>query len=1003
MSKKRFTGLFSLFMLSTLMMSPHAEARIPIRAFKNVTRNFKPGQEFNSPAYGEAALYSGLIYDLRFYGNINPGIKDGRRLYIADKAEDPLERLVKELFPSPTGALNVETVATDNFGRYVDKPETVALLINFSHKIRKNGGLNAKLISKETDIILASLSKFNEKDRRKIRNTINGILKSIQESVLNESQSPYPEQSTEYIINSFFCEKFSKQADIWALLRAEDDDIVDKTNIPQEEDLLEEEDLVAIVNKVDPYNADDLLALKNTDAFGSRTPYKAGAQLLSNGNARAYDRKKDIYARDEFADCAEIAARHMMNLLLFNDETQEFDLSHLKSQINKDNPYFKNFEEFYIHQEPLLANAGDVDIRSLWSRVVGDLNTDDDPIKINYMNSFYELNAGHINFVRVFQKVFDLTLDELKNNASLDEKRSWLHKSLTTLFKTVNPTREYEFNLSAVEEDQGDLSGEIRIRVSNQDNKELFSFKYLSYVNTHSDVTELKVPEAYAKYDFSQFLLRHVNRRDEGRAAKDALWLFMPEFKKYLPISDFHNLFSEHLSDNNSRIRALEKIQAMEKNSNFTTLLPRILKNILTDISWRDEVVVRQVSPVIAKLMETLEFQPVIAETVNSFYLSTNDDFINPYLTPLLERVKNLYVKEEVTSLDELKICKELNKLNSQKLNIKKLFLENFLSLESLMITHSLIIKNIVLKDLPKLTKLNMPMNRNLEEVSFENLDNLKELNLTMTGLKRIKGLNALVSLETLKLARINTLKEVSVEGLDALKVLTLEGSNLSNIRGLNTLTKLENLNLGSCQNLEELSLENLDNLKVLNLQGSTVKVRQEFNTISTLTSLNLGGRKNLEKVSVENLDNLEGLNLMGTDVKVIHGLNALSKLVSLNLSKTHNLEELSLESQRKLEFLNLSGSAVKTLSFENLDAIESLEFTSLNNTESIHFKGSFKKLKSITFEDVPNIIQLEGLEDLDQLETVNIKGQNVNRSEIRDKIQKFRPSVRVIDVEEGI
>ena len=55
MLKNRFTNLFSLSVLSAFMMSPHAEAKIPIRAFKNVTKHFKPHKEFNSPTFGEAA------------------------------------------------------------------------------------------------------------------------------------------------------------------------------------------------------------------------------------------------------------------------------------------------------------------------------------------------------------------------------------------------------------------------------------------------------------------------------------------------------------------------------------------------------------------------------------------------------------------------------------------------------------------------------------------------------------------------------------------------------------------------------------------------------------------------------------------------------------------------------------------------------------------------------------------------------------------------------------
>ena len=150
----------------------------------------------------------------------------------------------------------------------------MALLVNFAHKIRKDEKFTDKQITVYSNKILAmcTLGELGKNARKNLRSKINGILKSIQQAIAEESQGPYPKYMTEQVINAYFCEKFSTQADIWALLRAMDDDIVDKRHIPKLEDLLEEDDLETIAKKETPYDADDIFALENADIFGGGHP-----------------------------------------------------------------------------------------------------------------------------------------------------------------------------------------------------------------------------------------------------------------------------------------------------------------------------------------------------------------------------------------------------------------------------------------------------------------------------------------------------------------------------------------------------------------------------------------------------------------------------------------------------------------------------------------------------------------------------------------------------------
>ena len=253
---------------------------------------------------------------------------------------------------------------------------------------------------------------------------------------------------------------------------------------------------------------------------------------------------------------------------------------------------------------------------------------------------------------------------------------------------------------------------------------------------------------------------------EEG-TAKDAIWLAIPKLKK--PLSDFYKLFTEHLSDNNSRIRALKQILVMDKDNKLTKLLPRILKNILADISWEDPAVLRRASPVVSDLIKDDNFRDLIVDTVTGFYLSTDDDLKNPHLKSMFERITTLYGGLYISSLTGLDACKELKNLNLEDSQVKTLKGLNTLSrLESLDLRHS----------------------KNLKELSLEKLTQLKTLNLVSSRVKTLR-LNTLLSLETLALSGTSSLEDISLENLPQLKTLNLEINDIKTLK-LNTLSSLK-------------------------------------------------------------------------------------------------------------------------------------------------------------------------------------------------------------------
>ena len=292
MKKKIKSAIYSFSILASLFLAPEAKAKISPKAFKNIARYFKEGMEFYSPVLGEAALEGGLIHDLRFYGNFESALKEGKRLYIKDKSKDPLWTLVKNLFPSPAGHLVVETTTENNFGHLVTSPQTIALLLNYAKDVRAGKQYTPRAETELRDEMVKSFNKAGLPRKDQIE-AIRPILNAIKESIQGEKESPYPAYMTEQVITAFFCEKFTTQSDIWRLLAHLDDDIVDKSMaLPTQEDLLTGDDLQIIAQKPQAYSLDDIYALANGGIFTALTPYKPGASLLSNGNTHPYDRKQ---------------------------------------------------------------------------------------------------------------------------------------------------------------------------------------------------------------------------------------------------------------------------------------------------------------------------------------------------------------------------------------------------------------------------------------------------------------------------------------------------------------------------------------------------------------------------------------------------------------------------------------------------------------------------------------------------------------------------------------
>ncbi len=1082
--------------LSLLTLSQETFAEITSTAFKGVTQHFKKGFEFFSPTIGKAALDSGFIHNLRFYGSV----KRVGDEYIKDSGLDGISKLTKILFPSPAGHLAVETLAPNNFAQYVRDTKTVAHLHNFTHETRcylekdrqliqenklqnesrtellqqlkslqveiatlkknhkenskiktptaenANGALKekeelktnlAKQLKEANDSIQAELKenkknfdnykasitnsiieslvlKKNNEDKI-IKETIEGITNSIVSSLSEEEKDIYPSHTTEQILSAFFCCKFNTQQDIWHLLGNMDEKIVDKTNLPKTDDYLAQDDLRKISSKTDAYDHDDLFALAESDIWTALTPYRPGISPLSNGTTYYYNRAKDEYDKgNTFADCVEMAYRHIINMISYDNVKGEFDLTEIR-KIAKNSPYFKNFEEFYERQTPRLANAGNIEMRSLWNSVVGDLNTPQDSLKIIYnREGANEIRSGFINFVRTFQKIFGLTLKDLPQK-DLSSKIEWLEESIMTIFKAINSTKTYSFDLSDLIEKDNDLSGNIKITVVDAKTRKGYCFTFYGEPGVHSAISNLTVLNKVEEEDFTENLKTHANMIQSG-TTDDTLWLVT---NKDTLIKDkvnhpLHLMFTMPLEDNDSKIKLLKTINenfeswrksylSNQKNLNTFKVM---LGNTLNDIYWYDQATIKKISPQIVLLLEKDDLQDTLSGSVKAIKLDSTTGAAN-----VIQKLKNLDTLHlsKVTDIKDLSFLKSTHD-KLEAINLRGSSIETLNGIEMF----------------PNLKDLYVSSTRNIESIVHLNDHNvIKYLDLGGSAINNIDDL-CIPNLEELYLSNTISLKYLSFKQ-PHLKLHTIDliGSGVSTVN-----------NLGNCPNLEEFCIANSDGwpkskLTSISLNGSLDKLTkldlnaaEDLLTISGLNCPNaekiLLNSKKLETLSfkypmpglkiidtwgqgltkilgLDNCLNLEEVrivnaNLQALPVKQIHEYLKVIIASNLRRSKTSIFQEI-LDKSPNLNVISMGGVGRQPPK-DNFHRVHRSPISHMKKTpkhivENLSFNSSRNSLTniSITYSDLEDI---EGLEHCSNLEVLNLQGSIIPKLSIGTPLNKL-------------
>ncbi|WP_175282083.1 hypothetical protein [Candidatus Odyssella thessalonicensis] len=608
----------SLIVVGVLFFYPGSlSAIIHPQVFKEITRHFKRDKEVYSPIIGAVALETGLIENIRFLGAFEPGTFNGERLYYKDTSEEPLWNMVKLLFPSSNGILGTDSQSNTNFGRYVDSPETVALLLNFSYLIRQGRDCDNCFILDYANQIMVTLSARNDRAKNLKKKTLIPLLRYITQAVVaEEGVCLYPPFTPEQILNAFFCHKFSTQAHINLLLSALSEEIVDHSlPFSSTEACLTPNDVQAIMSSSCNLDLDQLFALAHADLFTAITPYRSGMTLLSNGNCRFYNRRQDVFTHKgmTFADCVETAGRHFLNLLLFNPKIHDFDLEPLLSlhaKLTEGDLQRQRLEkviDFYTYQRLDLVNAGDTHIRSAWNRVVADLNTGEGGDEIRYKQAHNELSSGLINFIRTYQKIFGFKVKQIPDkDSSSYEKNKFLKKALKSYAQLIHPGHDYQIEPQDIvwDEVKQDLVGTIKITISDE-GRDLFEFSlfvypYHSYVG---EVVNFKESSLQALID------KIINGRGDilhPKTTEQILWSLFPTYSRQGEAPLLYQVYAHNLGDNHAKIEALYQlvnINSSGLNKNDKLLLMAMLRNMLAGLAWEDKYILERISATVKNLL----------------------------------------------------------------------------------------------------------------------------------------------------------------------------------------------------------------------------------------------------------------------------------------------------------------------------------------------------------------------------------------------------------------
>lgn len=361
-------------------------------------------------------MKTGFVRNVRFYGEYEPGIdrETGQRKYSADKGHDPVWALVRILFPSTGGTLSTVSTAAGNFGASVTQVSTIARIIEYLAKIRDQQDQIDRLEIEKRDIAKgpASTEKIRELNARgKQVRALRQAQVSLMEHMIRQMSENLESQSVVRICTDLITNQMASETKLgYEKFTVEQILLAFAVQHLPGQNIVDAYDAELTTSVQDEYLAEIYDHFQSAFSPASENPFGGSvSSLISNGLAKAYDRKRNCHYDELFADCVETVIRHICTLIHARHPSRSAVV----------NEYFARYP--YV-------NDPSIDARSAWNAVVGDI----DGIQCNsvHFGARYNMVSCFETIVDVVSRVMNI---ELPQNISITDRFTLIIKDYTSL------------------------------------------------------------------------------------------------------------------------------------------------------------------------------------------------------------------------------------------------------------------------------------------------------------------------------------------------------------------------------------------------------------------------------------------------------------------------------------------------------------------------------------------------------------------------------------------
>ena len=720
-----------------------------------------------NPIFGYLFDATGALNNFRFYGPNLRITKDlNVRNYLKDQSNDPLTRLVIELFPSSMGYLQQTNHSLSNFYLFFQ--------FNKEKGIELMADCFVKLLKSEKNMIYKGINEIFEFKKFKTM-----LFCPNQESVFSESDQKMIKL---LVIHAFIIYSLENKEDLKKYLKF----ILERVEI---------QDVDIYVSNIDILDGVSKLQQK----FKS-FPYSELNQPPSNSSIPIYDRKTDSFEENKmFADCADVLLLNICNCLFYDPENCCYSTENLDKNSNLSKFYQKHSRLFTITE----------DIRREWTKVIqglenfGIVDGNDCEFKTHLIvylrGKRNEIKSGIINMMNVLIKICNVN-----HKVFWDDFDGYnLEAKLEQLFKFISP--KFQWNRLKIKVNSNSLSAfESRGRIDfigtfeliffQPDNKtvKLKIIQGLKHAKTEiitfeqDNKNEIVIPEITSHFYrlpvvvFRNYVTSAQNKVNTGNRYQD---IFTRIY--FSGITETNDQKKELLLDICKSIINLENNYFVTENSKRSKILNQTVENILSTINLSDLAVKSIFTPF---LFYSRDFSDEIMTKgwITSFgfisvelYKLWESVFLNlncEKLTLVLSEIPIIRIPALFETLRKIKSLKSLQLRGIQKENCETISKELSLltQLESLCLSNSFIDSTdpkIIVEALGKLTNLkhldlsrntfNLESSKAVAEV-LENLIGLESLNLACSyfgddGSKMIaEAIEKLINLKNLNIFYLN-------------------------------------------------------------------------------------------------------------------------------------------------------------------------------------------------------------------------------------------------------